>query len=142
MVKVLKVLLWMTTLVVLILDQLSKYVVSVTAPNLNWFVVTIHLIQNTGAGFGIFQNQTLWLGLLSLIVALGVILNYRKIPVEKVPLLLWGLFLGGVIGNMLDRLFRGYVIDFIDLGFWPAFNVADAAITIAVLGLLVYYWKK
>ena len=46
------------------------------------------------------------------------------------------------MGNLLDRLFRGSVIDFIDLQFWPVFNVADAAITVAVVGLVIYYWKE
>ena len=58
------------------------------------------------------------------------------------PQLLWGVFLGGVIGNLVDRLMRGVVIDFIDLGFWPAFNIADAAITVSTIGLIIYYWDR
>ena len=55
---------------------------------------------------------------------------------------LFALFLGGVIGNLIDRAFRGYVIDFISFKFWPAFNIADACISIAVIGLIIYFWKK
>ncbi len=107
-------------------------------PSFSW----LHLVKNTGAGFGLFPGQTLWLAILSLAIALAVLVNYRKLPQETVPQMLWGLFLGGVLGNFIDRAFRGFVLDFIDLGFWPAFNVADAALSVSVVGLLVYYWKK
>ncbi|MEK6846425.1 MAG: signal peptidase II [Nanoarchaeota archaeon] len=56
--------------------------------------------------------------------------------------MLWALFLGGALGNLMDRWLRGFVIDFIDLKFWPVFNVADAAITVSVIGLVIYYWKR
>jgi signal peptidase II len=80
--------------------------------------------------------------LISLLVASGIIYYYAKIPSKPWPQVLWALFLGGVLGNLIDRLFRGYVIDFIDLGFWPAFNVADASITVSVIGLIIWYWKN
>lgn len=129
---------WITSVVIIALDQLSKILIDYFQPSSFFF----HLVQNTGAGFGILKGQTLWLALISLIVALAVIFNYKKIPPQPVTQLLWGLFLGGVIGNLIDRLFRGYVIDFIDLQVWPAFNVADAAITVSVVGLVWWQWKE
>ncbi len=129
-------------LLIIGLDQLLKYIVLISNPSLNLKILTIHLVQNTGAGFGILKNQTLLLGIISLCVALTVLFNYKKIQKEYLPQVLWGIFLGGVTGNLIDRLFRGLVIDFIDFGFWPAFNVADAAITISVIGLIIYYFKK
>lgn len=132
----------LTTLVTLILDQLLKYMVAFLQPFITFSFLSIHLVQNTGAGFGLFKDHTPWLAIISLVVALAVIYYYPKLPKEKWPQLLWGLFLGGVLGNLVDRILRGYVIDFIDVGFWPTFNVADAAITIAVIGLIVYEWKK
>ena len=133
---------WLITIIVIILDQLSKFVVSFTQPNINLRILNVNLIHNTGAGFGILQGQTIWLGLISLIVAFIVIYYYKKIPKEKVPQFLFALFLGGVIGNLIDRLFRRVVIDFIDFSFWPAFNIADACITVSVIGLVVYFWKR
>jgi signal peptidase II len=129
-------------LITIFIDQISKYWVYRSRPDWtsNW--LHIHLIKNTGAGFGILPNQTILLGLISLIVAIGIIVNYQKIEKEKFPQFLWALLLGGIIGNMLDRFFRRFVIDFIDLGFWPAFNVADSAITLSTLALIFYYWKK
>jgi signal peptidase II len=51
----------------------------------------------------------------------------------------FSLFLAGTVGNLLDRLILRYVIDFIDFGFWPAFNIADSAISIAAVGLIIFY---
>ena len=65
-----------------------------------------------------------------------------KIPKEKITQALFGLFLGGVAGNLIDRILRQYVVDFIDVGFWPVFNIADMAISVSVIGLVLYFWKK
>ncbi len=132
----------LTAFAVLVVDQFLKYVVLLSTPTLTFSLFSIHLVQNTGAGFGILKDHTPWLAIISLIVALAVIYYYPKLSTEKIPQFFWGLFLGGVIGNLLDRILRGAVVDFIDVGFWPAFNVADAAITVAVIALIVYEWKK
>ncbi|MBI4980389.1 signal peptidase II [Candidatus Woesearchaeota archaeon] len=124
------------------LDQLLKYIILISNPSLNFNILTIHLVQNTGAGFGVLKNQTLLLGIISLCVVLAVLFNYKKIQKEYLPQVWWGIFLGGVVGNLIDRFFRGMVIDFIDFSFWPAFNAADAVITVSVIGLVIYYWKK
>ncbi len=129
---------WFTTAIIIILDQITKYFLESGKPSFG----IISYTQNTGAGFGILPGQTIILGIISAVVAILIIAYYPQIPKERFPLLCWGLFLGGVIGNLLDRLVRGYVIDFINVGFWPAFNIADSAITIGALGLLIYYWKK
>lgn len=130
------------TTVVIILDQLTKYLIQLLKPNLNLKIFTITFIKNTGAGFGMLQGQNFLLTIVSLIVALAVIFFYKKIPPEKFLQTMFALFLGGVIGNLIDRLFRGYVIDFIDFGFWPAFNIADACLSVAVVGLVAWFWKK
>jgi|SRR3989338_644621 len=127
---------------IVLIDQITKQLIALSKPVWDLPLVTIHFVQNTGAGFGILKGQTFWLAMISLLVTAAIILYYRKIPAEHWAQLLFAVFLGGVIGNLIDRLLRGYVIDFIDLGFWPAFNLADASITVAVVGLMVYYWKK
>lgn len=130
------------SLLVLIIDQLTKYVILVLQPQLNLNILLIRYVQNTGAGFGILKNQINVLTVISLVVTLAIIFMYKHIPKKRVPQVLFAVFLGGVIGNLGDRLFRGYVVDFIDLNFWPTFNVADAAISLATIGLIVYFWKK
>jgi len=128
--------------VVILLDQLTKYFVLVSQPQWSLGFFSLHLIKNTGAGFGILQNNSFLLGIVSFIAALCLLYYYPKIPTQKGPQFFSALLLGGILGNMLDRIFRNYVIDFIDLGFWPAFNIADSCITIAVIGLVFYYWKN
>lgn len=130
------------SVLIVLSDQLLKQLILVKNPQWNFGFLTIHLVKNTGAGFGILQDHTLGLAFISLTVALVLLLEYRRIPQEFFPQVLTALFFGGVVGNLLDRFFRGYVIDFLDLGFWPAFNIADASISLAALGLIIYFWKK
>ena len=133
---------WIISLIVIVVDQISKYFVLCFTPKIDLGILSFHLTQNTGAGFGILQGRTFILGLISLLVAVLVIAYYKRIPRAMLPQVLSALFLGGVIGNMIDRLFRGFVIDFIDLSFWPSFNVADACISVAVVGLIICFWKE
>ncbi len=128
------------TATIIILDQLLKYLILTLQPQKDIGWISIHLITNTGAGFGILAGKTIWLALVSLLVALGIIYYYRHIPKQRTIQLLFALFLGGVIGNFIDRALRGYVVDFIDLKWWPAFNLADAVLSISVIGLVIYYW--
>ncbi len=95
-------------------------------------------IQNTGAAFGLFQDQSFILTIVALIGI--VVLLLFALPFShhlpfvdnwlgKVSL---GLILGGTVGNLIDRLRFGYVTDFIDFGIWPAFNIADSSIVVGV----------
>lgn len=134
-------------LATIVFDQILKYFILLKNPDwqvsiLNIHILNIHLVYNTGAGFGILQNNTFLLSLISLLVVSAIIVFYRKISQEKLPQILFALFLGGAVGNFLDRAFRKAVIDFIDFQFWPAFNIADIAISAATIGLIIYYWKK
>src|SRR3989344_5204458 len=123
-------------------DQLTKYFISTTRPEWKLGFLQIHFVYNTGAGFGILKGQMGILAIISALVALAVILFYKRIPKEKIAQALFGLFLGRVVGNLLDRVIRGYVVDFFDVGFWPVFNVADVAISVSVIGLVLYFWRK
>ncbi len=133
---------WNIVALVVVLDQLTKYVVSLYKPNLDLLLFKIHYLTNTGAGFSILSGKTGILALISLIVIIGLIYYYKDIPKQKTPQLLFALFLGGAIGNFIDRALRNYVIDFIDFGWWPAFNIADMALTISVVGLILCYIKQ
>ena len=133
---------------VLILDQGSKIWILKTIrpgtgmlyshpiPIIHDFFYLVH-IHNTGAAWGQLSGQTLWLALLA-IIALALIYFFSKqLEVYKHNVqYAFGLLIGGVVGNFIDRVFHGYVIDFLDFHLgsyrWPAFNIADCGITIGV----------
>ena len=90
--------------------------------------------QNTGAGFSILQNQKILLIVLSIVIIGFLIYYYKKFKKnEQFPI---QLILGGAIGNLIDRISHGFVIDFINIRIWPIFNVADSAISIGIILLL------
>jgi signal peptidase II len=94
-------------------------------------------VQNRGAAFGLLQDQTTFFVLVGILVIGVIAASYRYLPRSGFRLhLALGLQLGGAIGNLLDRLRQGYVVDFVDFGYranwWPVFNVADSAIVIGV----------
>ncbi len=131
---------WIIASAVVVLDQLVKLLVEWLAPAWEGTLVSIHLVYNTGAGFGIFQGMSFWLGVVSFLVAGAIIYYSSKIPPAQ--RMFMAFLLGGVVGNGIDRLVRKAVVDFIDFSFWPAFNLADAAITIAIMGILITERKK
>jgi len=96
-------------------------------------------VQNTGAAFGLFKDHLPILTIVSFIGVFVILLCVFLLP-RHLPFLdtlsgksALGLVLGGTVGNLIDRLRFGYVTDFIDFGFWPAFNVADSAVTVGVI---------
>lgn len=105
----------------------------------------LHLthITNTGSAFGLLKGFNLALIAVSFIVIL-VIFHYVKRIKQSERLLQFavGLLLGGTIGNVIDRIFYGHVIDFIDFRVWPVFNFADSAITVSVILLVLIFWKE
>ncbi|MBT4445797.1 signal peptidase II [archaeon] len=119
------------------LDQSTKFFIELLKPNIQIGFINITYSTNTGAGFGILQNSSFILGIISAIAAIAVIYHYPKLPQTKIYSLLTGLFLGGIIGNGIDRLTKEYVVDFLATSFWPSFNVADSAITIAAVGFIL-----
>ncbi len=131
-----------TALTILLLDQLTKYLIFITKPEWTWGFITIHYVTNTGAGFSILQGKTFLLGIISLIAAGIIIHQYKTFPQHRWFQIFLGLIMGGILGNMLDRFLRGSVIDFIDLSFWPVFNVADAAICVGIVGIIIYYFRE
>ncbi len=128
--------------VVFALDQASKaYVRSTLAlgesvPREGVFRFT-HTF-NTGSAFGLFSNQTNALIVASVLGIIVLIVLYRQQAKPSMFLRLsLGLQLGGAIGNLTDRVLRGHVTDFIDVGWWPVFNLADSAI---VIGIAIVAW--
>ncbi len=125
-------------------DQLTKAVVLANLgfgeswPAEGFFRFTF--VRNTGTAFGFFQDQSMVMTVVSLVAVALIVLFYRNAamasPLTRVAL---GLQVGGAIGNLLDRLRHGYVVDFIDVGPWPVFNVADSAIVTGIFGLLLFF---
>ena len=134
---------FLTALLVVAADQLSKMwirsnlVLRESLPERGLFRLT-H-IHNTGAAFGLFQDQSFPLTIVAIIgtvvLPLFVLLFSRRFPFldNRLGKPALGLVLGGTAGNLIDRLRLGYVTDFIDIGIWPTFNIADSAIVIGVI---------
>lgn len=128
--------------VVLLIDQLSKNLVETRIPLYgywapipalaDWFRIT-HT-GNTGAVFGLFQGSGMFFAALAVVVSAAIIYFNVTLPGGQWLLrLALGLQLGGALGNMTDRLRQGHVTDFIDVGPWYIFNVADMAIVGGVI---------
>ena len=97
--------------------------------------------HNSGAAFGLGQNLSLLFTILPFLVAGAIIFYYPQIPRSDWPLrVALGLQLGGAIGNLIDRLTIGFVTDFISIGRFPVFNVADSSISIGVAVLIIGMW--
>jgi len=127
-----------------VVDQLTKLAMTSSfAPGerLSLLPPLLHLtyVQNTGAAFGLFKGQQALFIILSLAVMGWIVLELTRSG-RIAPRVFWGsaLILGGAAGNLIDRFRLGYVIDFIGVGIWPLFNVADSAITIGI-GLLLFH---
>jgi signal peptidase II len=94
-------------------------------------------VENRGAAFGLLQDQTVFFVFVGVLVVGVIAASYRYLPRSGFRLhLALGLQLGGAIGNLIDRIRQGYVVDFVDFGYrsnwWPVFNVADSAIVVGV----------
>ena len=140
-------LLLITVGVVVLCDQISKlYVAAVMWPHQSITVIERYIdityVRNPGGAFGLFARADRWmlrpllLGL-SAVAAVIILLIYRSTPTDRLLVrLAFSLILGGAIGNLIDRIRFDEVIDFLDVHWyhyhWPAFNVADSAITVGV----------
>ena len=133
---------WCVVVLLVAADQLSKCAVRLAvapARSLPLIPHALHLtyVQNTGMAFGLFQGSLGWLVLCSLGVSVWLARELSRQAPRPRPMQ-WGLMLvlSGAIGNLIDRVWLGYVVDFIDLRVWPVFNLADSAITVGVVLLL------
>jgi signal peptidase II len=133
-----------TAAAVLALDQLTKHVVRATLERgeafpESWPVRFVH-VTNTGAAFGILQEQNAFL-VITTVIGVGAILLYYWYPPFEHAIMTAavGMILGGAIGNLSDRLRLGEVTDFIDFPHYPAFNVADSSIVVGVAVLVILF---
>ena len=116
-----------------IIDQLIKWWFAAKRAYLDLGFAVLHYVTNTGASFGMLHGNNTLLAWFSIIV-LGIIMSLAdKIRKEQVLSVI--IIISGLIGNFIDRLFRGFVVDFVDLKFWPVFNLADSLVVIGVIWL-------
>ncbi len=130
-----------TAAIVLVADQLVKAIVSEWlgrgASTHRWELLgrwfAFEYSENTGAAFGIFAGQTMLLSAVAVVVT-GVFLYSMRDQARdnRILLLAVGVVLGGALGNLIDRVRLGYVVDFIRVGIWPNFNLADSSIVVGL----------
>ena len=127
---------------VIVIDQISK---SLAESNLASHSVklvgplSLQLVYNSGVAFSIGTGNTVLVTVVEMLVIIGIILYVRTIKATGLAVG-FGLVIGGALGNIGDRLFRhngGSVIDFIHTGFWPTFNLADSAVVIGLVVILL-----
>lgn len=136
---------------IVLLDQWTKTVVENNLGfNESWmpvawlkpFVRVVHW-KNTGAAFGIGQNLNWFFIFLSVVIILAIIYYFPLIPASDMYFrTALSMQLGGAVGNLVDRIAQGYVTDFISVGRFPVFNVADSSITLGVGVLLLGMWLE
>ncbi len=138
----------LTAIAILLLDQLSKYLVIKNIPihdSLevipNFFYLT-H-IKNSGAAFGIFQGMINIFIIVSIVAVVLIIILRSLLEINSYLYnASLGFILGGAIGNLIDRVIMGEVTDFLHIFFWPVFNIADSFIVIGFIILIIILLKN
>ena len=133
---------------IVLIDQFTKYLMSDYKNmfvNKNFLLFKLSFVKNYGAAFNIFSGSRIFLSIISItfsIILIFLILNknFSKI----LDLYSYSLILGGTVGNGLDRLLKGYVIDFINLNIidFPVFNIADISINLGLILIIYSLYKK
>ncbi len=144
---------WMLILVsglLIFLDQWSKtYIRNNFVENVDmwapwpWLLPYARVLHvtNTGVAFGMFQGMNVVFSILAVMVSLGIIYYYPRVPATDWTLrLAMGMQMAGAVGNLIDRIIYGHVTDFISVGTFAVFNVADASISVGVGVLILGVW--
>ena len=133
--------------IIALIDQLSKLIISLYSKQLinrDLIIFTLVDVRNFGAAFNLFSGSRIFLSMVSIIIAIFLIyIILNKNIINKINLFSYSFILGGTIGNGIDRISKGYVIDFINLNFieFPVFNIADISINIGLV-LILYDFIK
>lgn len=126
---------YLLLIILVVIDQLTKFLFFGKDFSVGFF--RISFVKNTGMSFGLFQGSNLFLIFVSIIALVALV--YFAFFSKELKSSFWFLLviISGTLGNLVDRVFRGFVVDFINFGWWPVFNVADSLIFIGVFGLLI-----
>jgi len=134
---------WIAAVAALVLDQVTKHAVAasfepgesrIAIPHVLWWT----FVQNHRGAFGLFGSQA-WLLVAMAVGVLAIFwFAFRDAAAQSVLVrVAFGGIVGGAVGNIIDRFHYGYVVDFVDLHWWPVFNVADSCITVGVALLVL-----
>ena len=130
-----------TIFLIIIIDQITKFFVETNLINTripvidNIFYLTY--LQNTGGAWGVLENnKTIFIIAIPIILIVIIIYLLKNKNISRLENIGYCMLIGGAIGNYIDRIIRGYVVDFIDFVIWPVFNVADIAVVVGV-GLII-----
>ncbi|MGD2156047.1 MAG: signal peptidase II [Anaerolineales bacterium] len=136
---------------IIALDQWTKdwvrstLMISETWVPWDWLAPYARIVnwKNTGAAFGLGQDFGKVITVFAILVSGAIIYYFHQVPRSDWPLrVAMGMQLGGAVGNLIDRLTQGYVTDFVSVGNFPVFNVADASISTGVAVLILGMWIK
>ena len=133
---------------IILIDQFTKYLIFYNYKmfqNKDFVLFRLDFVKNYGAAFNILSGSRIFLSLISIIFSILLIyLILRKNALNSLDLYSYSFILGGTIGNGIDRIFKGFVIDFINLNIvnFPVFNIADISINIGFIFLLYSILKK
>ena len=149
--------LWLFAVVFFVLDQVTKAMIAARlafgsygrGAQIEIFPGFLNLVHvgNTGAAWSMFSGQSLWLALLALGALAAIYIWRHNLGLHHAAAQpAFGLLCGGIVGNLLDRLVRGHVIDFLDFQFgaytYPTFNVADSAICVGVFWYILWSLRQ
>ena len=133
---------------IVLIDQFTKYLMFYNKKlfiNKDFLLFKLDFVKNYGAAFNIFNGSRVFLSLISIIFSILLIyLIFRKNTLNSFDLYSYSFILGGTIGNGIDRIYKGFVIDFINLNIinFPVFNIADISINIGFIILLYNIFKN
>ncbi len=133
---------------IVLIDQFTKYLIFYNKKliiNKDFILFKLDYIKNYGAAFNIFSGNRIFLSLISIFFSILLIyLIFRKNTLNTFDLYSYSFILGGTIGNGIDRIYKGFVVDFINLNIinFPVFNIADISINIGFIFLLYNIFKN
>lgn len=138
-------------ILVFVLDRITKILVETGLPvggsiEIVGQWIRISHVTNSGAAFGLLPERTTLLSILSVVAVFAIVYYYRRLAANsRLIAATLGMQLGGALGNLVDRIGQGYVVDFVDVGipnglrFW-SFNVADSSIVVGIIAVTVLLW--
>jgi len=133
---------------IVLIDQFTKYLMFYNKKlfiNKDFLLFKLDFVKNYGAAFNIFSGSRLFLSLISILFSILLIyLIFRKNTLNSIDLYSYSFILGGTIGNGIDRIYKGFVVDFINLNIinFPVFNIADISINIGFIFLMYNIFKN